>query len=49
VLHVVTTNAGAIGVYDQLGFTLRREHEVIGLRPPEEPARSGRQHRARGR
>jgi predicted GNAT family acetyltransferase len=35
VLHVVTTNAGAIGVYDQLGFTLRREHEVIGLRPPE--------------
>jgi predicted GNAT family acetyltransferase len=33
-LHVVTTNVRAIRVYDQLGFTLRREQEVIGLRPP---------------
>jgi ribosomal protein S18 acetylase RimI-like enzyme len=35
VLHVVTTNVGAIRVYDQLGFTLRREQDVIGLRAPE--------------
>ena len=34
-LHVVTTNAGAIRLYGQLGFTLRREQDVIGLRPPE--------------
>ena len=33
-LHVMTTNVGAIRVYDQLGFTLRREQDVIGLRPP---------------
>jgi ribosomal protein S18 acetylase RimI-like enzyme len=34
VLHVMTTNVSAIRVYDQLGFTLRREQDVIGLRPP---------------
>jgi predicted GNAT family acetyltransferase len=34
-LHVMTTNVSAIRVYDQLGFTVRREQDVIGLRPPE--------------
>jgi predicted GNAT family acetyltransferase len=34
VLHVMTTNVSAIRVYDQLGFTPRREQDVIGLRPP---------------
>jgi predicted GNAT family acetyltransferase len=34
-LHVMTTNVSAIRVYDQLGFTIRREQDVIGLRPPE--------------
>jgi ribosomal protein S18 acetylase RimI-like enzyme len=34
-LHVVSSNVGAIRVYDELGFTLRREQDVIGLRPPE--------------
>ena len=33
-LHVVSTNVGAIRVYDEVGFTLRREQDVIGLRPP---------------
>lgn len=33
-LHVMTTNLSAIRVYDQLGFKLRREQDVIGLRPP---------------
>lgn len=35
VLHVMSTNVGAIRVYDRLGFTRRREQDVIGLRPPE--------------
>jgi ribosomal protein S18 acetylase RimI-like enzyme len=35
ILHVMTTNLSAIRVYDQLGFTIRREQDVIGLRPPE--------------
>lgn len=35
VLHVMSTNVGAIRVYDQLGFTRRREQDVIGLRSPE--------------
>jgi ribosomal protein S18 acetylase RimI-like enzyme len=34
-LHVMTSNVGAIRVYDELGFTVRREQDVIGLRPPE--------------
>jgi ribosomal protein S18 acetylase RimI-like enzyme len=34
ILHVMTTNVSAIRVYDELGFTLRREQDVIGLRPP---------------
>jgi ribosomal protein S18 acetylase RimI-like enzyme len=34
VLHVMTTNVSAIRVYDRLGFTVRREQDVIGLRPP---------------
>jgi ribosomal protein S18 acetylase RimI-like enzyme len=35
VLHVMSTNVSAIRVYDRLGFTKRREQEVIGLRAPE--------------
>jgi ribosomal protein S18 acetylase RimI-like enzyme len=35
VLHVLLTNLSAIRVYEQLGFTHRREQDVIGLRPPE--------------
>jgi ribosomal protein S18 acetylase RimI-like enzyme len=35
ILHVMSTNVGAIRVYDELGFETRREQEVIGLRPPE--------------
>jgi ribosomal protein S18 acetylase RimI-like enzyme len=34
-LHVLTSNVSAIRVYDELGFTVRREQDVIGLRPPE--------------
>jgi ribosomal protein S18 acetylase RimI-like enzyme len=34
ILHVMATNVSAIRVYDRLGFTLRREQDVIGLRPP---------------
>jgi predicted GNAT family acetyltransferase len=34
-LHVLASNTSAIRVYDQLGFTVRREQDVIGLRPPE--------------
>jgi predicted GNAT family acetyltransferase len=33
-LHVMTSNVSAIRVYEQLGFTIRREQDVIGLRPP---------------
>ena len=35
ILHVMLKNVSAIRVYEQLGFTHRREQEVIGLRPPE--------------
>jgi ribosomal protein S18 acetylase RimI-like enzyme len=34
-LHVLASNTSAIRVYDQLGFNVRREQDVIGLRPPE--------------
>lgn len=34
-LHVMTTNVTAISVYHGLGFTVRREQDVIGLRAPE--------------
>ena len=34
-LHVMTTNVTAISVYLRLGFTVRREQDVIGLRAPE--------------
>jgi predicted GNAT family acetyltransferase len=33
-LHVVKTNVGAIRVYEALGFTIRLEQDVIGLRSP---------------
>jgi ribosomal protein S18 acetylase RimI-like enzyme len=35
ILHVMLTNVSAIRVYERLGFTHRREQDVIGLRPPE--------------
>jgi ribosomal protein S18 acetylase RimI-like enzyme len=34
-LHVMTSNVTAISVYLGLGFTVRREQDVIGLRAPE--------------
>jgi GNAT superfamily N-acetyltransferase len=34
ILHVVTTNAAAIRVYEALGFSIRREVNAIGLRSP---------------
>jgi predicted GNAT family acetyltransferase len=34
ILHVMTTNVGAIRIYDELGFETRRAQDIIGLRPP---------------
>ncbi len=34
-LHVMTSNVTAISIYLGLGFTVRREQDVIGLRAPE--------------
>jgi ribosomal protein S18 acetylase RimI-like enzyme len=34
ILHVLTSNTGAIRVYLELGFTIRREADVIGVRAP---------------
>jgi ribosomal protein S18 acetylase RimI-like enzyme len=37
VLHVAEDNAGAIRLYERLGFARRRELEVVSLRAPDRP------------